>query len=61
MAIPHTPHPERSGRWALLPSGAEMHDYQQLCKEVLLVIVSFLLLGLFVALVAAVVPGLMPT
>ena len=46
-------HPDWHTLWRRLPSAAELRDYRQLCKEVLLVIASFLSVGLLLALVAS--------
>lgn len=44
----------------LLPPAAELHDYEVLCMQALVVIIGFLLLGLLLATVATVVPGMLP-
>lgn len=60
MAIKPIIPSQRPNLRAHLPPAAELHDYQVLCKQALVVIVSFLLLGLVLALVATTLPALMP-
>ena len=56
-------HPLTRNSWHTLrrfmPSGPEMQDYQQLSKDVLLVLAGFIVLGLLFGFAVGMLPGLL--